>query len=124
MFISFIQMAPLFKLLNVLARNYNVNLIKAQCIESIFAPLLKCNSSCYFKLPIVDVTMYLECLAMLSTLLEFRIIEIKLNLFQETNIKHLVAMSIKHGNTGKIFKTIFRNVAPIFSLFNLQINVV
>lgn len=94
-------MAPLFKLLNVLARNYSVNLVKTPVIESIFAPLLKLNNSSYFKLPIADITMYLECLAMLSTLIETRILEIRLNLFQETNIKHLVAMAIKHGNTDQ-----------------------
>lgn len=93
-------MAPLFKLLNVLARNYKVNLLKNQVIDSIFAPLLRLQSANYFKLPIGEITMYLECLTTMSTLLDNNIIETRANLFQETNIQFLVAQSIKHGNTG------------------------
>lgn len=95
-------MAPLFKLLNVLAQNYKVNLLKNQVVESIFAPLRQLESSSYFKLPLGDINMYLECLTTLSTLLECNIFETKTNLFREKNIQFLVAMSIKHGNTGKI----------------------
>lgn len=93
-------MAPLFKLLNVLARNYKVNLLKNQVVDSIFAPLLRLQSTSYFKLPIGEITMYLECLTTLSTLLDNNILETRTNLFQETNIQFLVAQSIKHGNTG------------------------
>lgn len=93
-------MAPLFKLLNVLAQNYKLNLLKNQVVDSIFSPLRQLESSSYFKLPLGDINMYLECLATLSTLLENNIFETKSNLFQETNIQFLVAMSIKHGNTG------------------------
>lgn len=95
-------MAPLFKLLNVLARNYKVNLLQNQVVDSIFAPLRQLESSGYFKLPIGDINMYLECLATLSTLMENNIFEAKTNVFQESNIQFLVAMSIKHGNTGKV----------------------
>lgn len=94
-------MAPLFKLLNVLARHYKVNLLKNQVVESIFAPLLRLERSKYSKIAIGDITMYLECLALLSTLLECQNFETKPNLFQDTNVQFLVAMSIKHGNTGK-----------------------
>lgn len=95
-------MAPLFKLLNALAQNYKVNLLKNSVIDSIFAPLRQSDSSSYFKLSLGDINMYLECLATLSTLLENNSFEVKTNLFQESNIQFLVAMSIKHGNTGKM----------------------
>lgn len=101
--IFFNKMAPLFKLLNVLARNYKVNLLKNHIIDSIFAPLLKLQSANYFKLPMGEITMYLELLTTISTLLNNNILDTKSNLFQETNIQFLVAMAIKHGNTGKIF---------------------
>ncbi|XP_055305113.1 uncharacterized protein LOC129569906 [Sitodiplosis mosellana] len=94
-------MAPLFKLLNVLAQNYKLNLMNNQVVDSIFSPLRQLESSSYFKLPLGDINMYLECLATLSTLLENNIFETKSNLFQETNIQFLVAMSIKHGNTDQ-----------------------
>lgn len=95
-------MAPLFKLLNVLAQNYKVNLLKNPVVDSIFAPLRQLESSSYFKLPLGDINMYLECLVTLSTLLENNIFETKTNFFQDTNIQFLVAMSIKHGTTGKM----------------------
>lgn len=94
-------MAPLFKMLNVLARNYKVNLMKGQVVDSIFAPLLKLQNKNYFKLPIGEITMYLECLTTISTLMDNNIFETKTNLFHETNIQFLVAMSIKHGNTDQ-----------------------
>lgn len=94
-------MAPLFKLLNVLAQNYKLNLLKNQVVDSIFSPLRQLESSSYFKLPLGDINMYLECLTTLSTLLENNIFETRSNLFQETNIQFLVAMSIKHGNTDQ-----------------------
>lgn len=94
-------MAPLFKLLNVLAQNYKVNLLTNTVVDSIFAPLRQLEKSGYFKLPLGDINMYLECLATLSTLMENNIFETKTNLFQEKNIQFLVAMSIKHGTTGK-----------------------
>lgn len=98
------QMAPLFKLLNILAKNYKVNLLNSQVINSLFSPLLSLESSNYFKIPIGEITMYLECLATLSTLLENNIFETKPNLFQSNQIQFLVAMSIKHGNTGMFQK--------------------
>lgn len=98
-------MAALFKVLNALARNYRINLIKNQLIESIFAPLLQLDHPKYVKLPIGDITMYLECLATLSTLSDGKIFETKPDIFQEANIHFLVAMSIKHGSVGK--KSIF-----------------
>ena len=94
-------MAPLFKLLNVLAQSYKLNILNNEVVESIFSPLRQLEKSGYFKLPLGDINMYLECLATLSTLLENKIFETKSNLFQETNIQFLVAMSVKHGNTGK-----------------------
>lgn len=120
-------MAPLFKLLNVLAKNFDVNLMKNQVVESIFAPLLKLQRLQYVNLPIGDVTMYLECLSLLSTLLDRNTLRPNTNLFQEDNVQFLVAMSIKHGNTGKThFLAIFSisNGASdnIFDYF--QINVV
>lgn len=95
-------MAPLFKLLNVLAQSYKLNILNNEVVDSIFSPLRKLEKTGYFKLPLGDINMYLECLATLSTLLENKIFETKTNLFQEANIQFLVAMSIKHGNTGKL----------------------
>lgn len=95
-------MAPLFKLLNVLARNYKVNLLVNQIVDSIFAPLLRLESSNYFKLPIGEIQMYLECLSTLSVLLENNLLDSKQNLFQVKNIQFLVAMAIKHGNSGNL----------------------
>lgn len=94
------QMAPLFKLLNVLATHYKVNLIKYKVVESVFSPLLKLIRPKYFKIPIGDICMYLEFLTLLSTLHENQLFDTKPNIFQENNIQFLVAMSIKHGNTG------------------------
>lgn len=96
------QMAPLFKVLNALARNYKINLIKNQLIESIFAPLLQLDQPKYVKLPISDITMYLECLSTLSTLSDGQQFETKPDIFQEPNVHFLVAMSIKHGSIGKL----------------------
>lgn len=95
-------MAPLFKVLNALARNYKINLIKNQLVESIFAPLFQLDHPQYVKLPIGDIVMYLECLATLSTLSDGKIFETKPDIFQEANVHFLVAMSIKHGSVGKI----------------------
>lgn len=107
-------MAPLFKLLTILARNYKINLLTVQVVDSIFGPLMKTENPKnfnYFKSPIGEITMYLECLTTLSTLMEYNIFETKPNLFQTNQIQFLVAMSIKHGNTGKIyFKLIFINI--------------
>lgn len=94
------QMASLFKLLNVLATHYKVNLIKNQVVESVFSPFLKLKRPKYFKIPIGDISMYLEFLALLSTLYENQLFDTKPNIFQENNTQFLVAMSIKHGNTG------------------------
>lgn len=73
--------------------------------------------------------MYLECLALLSTLLECQNFETKPNLFQDTNVQFLVAMSIKHGNTGKN-KGSIRNlvilsiIQSLKSFYIFQINAV
>lgn len=106
-------MAPLFKVLNALARNYKINLIKNQLVESIFAPLLQMDHPKYVKLSITDIDMYLECLATLSTLSDAKVFETKPDIFQEANIHFLVAMSIKHGSVGKI------NV--LFSIFDFVV---
>lgn len=97
---NWFQLAPLFKLLNALSTHYKLNLIKNQVVESVFAPLLKVQRPKYFKIPIGDITMYLEFLALLSTLCENHIFETKPNIFHETNVQFLIAMSIKHGNKG------------------------
>lgn len=94
-------MAPLFKVLNALARNFKVNLIKSHLVESIFDPLLQLNHPKYVRLPMADIAMYLECLAALSTLADGKIFETKPDIFQQKNIHFLVAMSIKHGSVGK-----------------------
>lgn len=94
-------MAPLFKVLNALARNYKLNLIKNQLVESVFAPLLQLDQPKYVKLPIGDVSMYLEFLATLSTLSDEKIFETKPDIFHEPNVHFLVAMAIKHGSVGK-----------------------
>lgn len=93
-------MAPLFKVLNALARNYKLSLIKNQLVDSVFAPLLQLDQPKFVKLPIGDITMYLECLAALSTLSDEKIFETKPDIFQEPNVHFLVAMSIKHGSIG------------------------
>lgn len=95
-------MAPLFKVLSALARNYKVNLIKNQLVESIFAPLLQLDHPKYNNLPLNDITMYLECLATLSTLSDAKIFETKPDIFQKEKVHFLVAMSIKHGSAGNI----------------------
>lgn len=94
-------MAPLFKVLNALARNYKLNLIKNQLVDSVFAPLLQLDQPKYAKFPIGDITMYLECLSTLSTLSDEKIYETKPDIFHEPNVHFLVAMSIKHGSVGK-----------------------
>lgn len=98
---TYFQMAPLFKVLNALARNYKINLIKNQSVESIFAPLLQLDRPKYIKLPIGDIAMYLELLATLSTLSDAKIFDSKPDIFLEKNVHFLVAMSIKHGSVGK-----------------------
>lgn len=77
-----------------------MNILNNQIVDTIFAPLVKLDNSKYFKLPVGDATMYLECLVTLSTLLELGIGDVRANLFQKENIQFLVAMSIKHGTTG------------------------
>lgn len=94
-------MAPLFKVLNALARNYKMNLIKNQLVESVFGPLLKENNLMYAKLPTGDVTMYLELLSTLSTLSDAKIFDTKPDIFQKENVHFLVAMSIKHGSVAQ-----------------------
>lgn len=110
-------MAPLFKLLNVLAHNYKVNLLNGQVIDSIFAPLLKLQNKNYLKLQIGEITMYLECLTTISTLMDNNILETRTNLFNETNIQFLIGMCIKHGNTGNFESGIFESYT--LSNFNL-----
>lgn len=112
-------MAPVFKLLNVLAKNYKVSLVTNQTIESIFAPLLKLDRSKYFKIPIGDITMYLECLAMLSTLSDRNILDTKTSIFQESNVQFLVAMSTKHGNIGNNYS---QKHGTQFLVYNLSID--
>lgn len=85
----------------MLAKNFKVNIMNNQIVDTIFAPLLKLDSSKPFKLPIGDTTMYLECLVTLATLLDIGALENRPNLFQKMNIQFLVAMSIKHGSAGK-----------------------
>lgn len=85
----------------MLAKKFDVNLMKNQVVDTIFAPLLKLDRLQYVNLPPIDVSMYLECLALLSTLMERKFLKHDANLFQMVNVQFLVAMSIKHGNTGK-----------------------
>lgn len=94
-------MASLFKLLNALARNYQMNLLNIQYVDKIFEPLLQMDCSQYCTLPVDDVTMFLEFLSTLSILLDQQELEAKARIFQDPKIKFLVAMCVRHGTTGK-----------------------
>lgn len=74
-----------------------MSLLNANVVSSILDPLLKLDNPEYFNLRDSDIKTYLQCLSTVSVLLECRLFDMKVNIFDNRNVRFLIGMSIKHG---------------------------
>lgn len=70
-------------------------------MNAVLGPLLNTNNLEYFNLEQSQITMYLQCIVMITKLIEYKLFEMKTNVNQNTNVHQLVAMTVAHGNVGK-----------------------
>lgn len=93
-------MVPLLKLLVVLGLKYKVQLLNNVVVTAILRPLMSAKEIVHSKLKKEDVTMYLQCLVTVLKLSQIQLnqAELKVNVFNDKNVRYIVAMAIKNGN--------------------------
>lgn len=93
-------MVPLLKLLVVLGPKYNMQLLNNVVVTAILRPLMTAKEIVYSKLKKENVTMYLQCLVTVLKLSQIQLnqAELRVGVFNDKNVRFIVAMAIKNGN--------------------------